>query len=140
MQSGTPASSRQGERTRVMKFTLDTTSSINLIRAYSADEVRIGEHSLRASCIVTADALITSWEPQSVEELELPQLQPIFDLRPELVLLGTGTRLRFAPAEIRAAFATRGIGVESMDLGAACRTFNVLVQEERRVAAALFLK
>ena len=123
-----------------MKFTLDTTSSINLIRAYSAAEVRIGEQTVRASCIVTADALLTNWQPQSVEELELPHLQPIFELRPELVLLGTGTRQRFASAEIRGAFGARGIGVESMDLGAACRTFNVLVQEERRVAAALFLK
>ena len=67
-------------------------------------------------------------------------LEPIFELRPELVLLGTGAQQRFAPADIRSAFATRSIGIEAMDLGAACRTFNILVQEERRVAAVLFLK
>jgi uncharacterized protein len=67
-------------------------------------------------------------------------LEPIFKLQPELVLLGTGARQRFAAAAIRAAFTARKIGLEAMDLGAACRTFNILVQEDRRVAAALFLR
>ena len=123
-----------------MKFTLDTTSSANLIRAYSADEIRVGEQTLHSSCIVTAAAVVANWEPQAISELLPRHLEAIFELHPELVLLGTGARQRFASAEIRSAFSARGIGVESMDLGAACRTFNVLVQEERRVAAALFLK
>ena len=64
----------------------------------------------------------------------------IFALAPELVLLGTGPTQQFASAQVRAAFAQRRVGIEVMQLGAACRTFNVLVQEERRVAAALFLR
>jgi uncharacterized protein len=123
-----------------MKFTLEASSSVNLVRAYSAEQIRIGEQVIRSSCIVAADALITDWPPATLDELAASYLESIFALRPELVLLGTGAKQRFAPAEIRAAFATRGIGIESMDLGAACRTFNILVQEERRVAAALFLK
>jgi uncharacterized protein len=123
-----------------MKFTLEGSSNVNVIRSYSAEEIRIGEHSIRSSCIVTADTLIASWPPATLEEVEANHLEPILELRPELVLFGTGQRLRFAPAAIRSAFAARGIGVESMDLGAACRTFNILVQEERRVAAVLFLK
>ena len=123
-----------------MKFTLENSSNVNVIRSYSSEELRIGEHSIRSSCIVMADALITNWPPATLEELQVPHLEPILELRPELVLIGTGARQRFAPADIRAAFAGRGIGIESMDLGAACRTFNILVQEERRVAAALFLK
>ena len=87
-----------------------------------------------------ADALILQWAPATVDDLQVSHLGPIFELRPELVLIGTGARQRFAPADICSAFAARGIGIESMDLGAACRTFNILVQEERRVAAALFLK
>ena len=58
---------------------------------------------------------------------------------PELVLLGTGQTQRFPPAAVRAVLATRGVGLEIMDLGAACRTFNILVQEERKGAAGLFL-
>jgi uncharacterized protein len=125
---------------RIMKFTLEGSSGVNVVRSYSAEEIRIGEHSIRSSCVVTADTLISNWPPATLDDLRINHLEPIFELRPELVLLGTGARLRFAPADIRAAFGARGIGVESMDLGAACRTFNILVQEERRVAAALFLK
>ncbi len=123
-----------------MKFTLENSSNVNVIRSYSSEELRIGEHSIRSSCIIMADALLAHWPPATLDELQVSHLEPIFELRPELVLLGTGARQRFAPAEIRTAFAARGIGIESMDLGAACRTFNILVQEERRVAAALFLR
>jgi uncharacterized protein len=123
-----------------MKFTLEASPNANLIRSYSAEEIRVGEHSIRSSCIIMADALITDWPPASLDDLTASHLEPILELRPELVLLGTGARQRFAPTAIRAAFVARSIGIESMDLGAACRTFNILVQEDRRVAAALFLK
>ena len=123
-----------------MKFTLEGSSNVNVIRSYSAEEIRIGERSIRSSCIVTAETLVADWPPGSVEEIEAPHLEVILELRPELVLFGTGARQRFAPAAIRSAFAARGIGTEAMDLGAACRTFNILVSEERRVAAVLFLK
>ena len=123
-----------------MKFTLENNPNLNFIRAYSPEELTIGEHSIRSSCIVMADQLIASWPPATLDELQVNHLEPIFELRPELVLLGTGARQRFAAAAIRAAFTARKIGLEAMDLGAACRTFNILVQEDRRVAAALFLK
>ena len=123
-----------------MKFTLENNANVNVIRSYSAQELRIGEHSIRSSCIVMADKLITHWPPATLDELQVNHLEPLFELRPELVLLGTGARQRFATREIRAAFTAQRIGLESMDLGAACRTFNILVQEDRRVAAALFLK
>jgi uncharacterized protein len=122
-----------------MKFTLEASSRFNLIRGYSPQEVRIGNQRLTASCIVTGDTLITEWEPASFADLKPEHLQAILALKPELVLLGTGPTQRFPPAAIRTAFTTGGVGLEVMDLGAACRTFNILVQEERRVAAALFL-
>jgi len=123
-----------------VKLTLDAGSPANLIRGYSGDEVRIGSHSVRGSCIVTADTLITSWEPQSFAELAAPHLEAILALGPELVILGTGPRQQFPPAEVRAWAGTRGVALEAMALGPACRTFNVLVQEQRRVAAGLFLR
>jgi uncharacterized protein len=121
-----------------MKLTLEASSQVNLIRAYSATEVRVGELTLSSSCIITADRVIADWEPRSLEELSTAHLEKLFALQPEVVLLGTGRAQRFAPSAIRAAFAERRVGLEAMDLGAACRTFNVLVQEDRRVAAALF--
>jgi uncharacterized protein len=122
-----------------MKFTLEASSRVNLIRAYSPTEIRVGEQSLRASCIVTADKVVSEWEPASYAELAPSHLEAILALKPELVLLGTGGVQRFPPAPIRAAFIAGGVALEVMDLGAACRTYNILVQEERRVAAALFL-
>ncbi len=122
-----------------MKLTLTASSKVNLIRSYSAAEVRIGELSLNASCIVTADTVVADWEPASLAELSPEHLKRVFALQPEVVVLGTGLVQRFAPPAVRAAFAERGVGLEAMDLGAACRTFNVLVQEDRRVAAMLFL-
>jgi uncharacterized protein len=123
-----------------MKFTLEGGAQPNLIRGYSASEIRIGERSVTRSCVVSAAQLITDWEPQNFDELAPEHLDVVLALEPELVLLGCGATQRFAPAAVRAALAQRGIGLESMQLGAACRTFNVLVQEERRVAAALFLR
>ena len=122
-----------------MKFTLESSSRVNLVRAYSRTELRIGEERVRSSCIVSADRLITDWPPARLEALSPEHLQRIFELKPEVVLLGTGERQRFPPADIRAAFAGRSIGLEVMDLGAACRTYNILVQEERHAVAALFL-
>jgi uncharacterized protein len=123
-----------------MKFTLESSSRVNLVRAYSRAELRIGGERVCSSCIVSADRLITDWPPARYEALLPEHLAAIFALQPEVVILGTGERQRFPGTEIRAAFATRGVGLEVMDLGAACRTYNVLVQEERHAVAALFLE
>src|SRR5947209_19818286 len=79
-----------------MKFTLEPTSRANLIRGYSATAIRIGEHRVQSSCVVTAERLITDWEPQSFAELRAVHLEPLLALSPELVLLGTGATYFFA--------------------------------------------
>jgi uncharacterized protein len=122
-----------------MKFTLDARSGVNLIRAYSASELRIGERTVVRSCIVTADTLITDWQPAAPDEMTVTELEPLFALTPQIVLAGSVEQGVVARFDVRAACASRGIALEMMDLGAACRTFNILVQEERRVAAVLFL-
>ena len=121
-----------------MRFTLESGTNVNTVRGYSPEALRIGEQTVHHSCIVTAEQLITAWTPARFDELEAAHLEEVFALEPEVVLIGTGPRQRFAPAPIRAAFSARAIGLEVMDLGAACRTFNILVHEDRRVAAALF--
>jgi len=116
----------------VMKFTLEAGAPANLIRGYSGTGILIGAEHVTGSCLVSAQQLFAELGPE--------HLEAIFALEPEVVLLGTGPVQRFPAPALRAAFAARGVGVEAMELGAACRTFNVLVQEERRVAAALFLR
>jgi uncharacterized protein len=66
-------------------------------------------------------------------------LEALLALRPQIVLWGASRSEQAPSMSVRAALAAQAIGLEAMDLGAACRTFNILVQEERRVAAALFL-
>lgn len=121
-----------------MKFTLDSRSDVNLIRGYGAGEVRIGDLVHHAPCIITAQQLVLDWRVSDVASLQVADLGAVFALKPEVVLLGTGARQIFPSREIRQAFAEQRVGLEVMDLGAACRTYNILVQEERRVAAVLF--
>jgi len=121
-----------------MKFTQQRPDGINLIRRYGADFITIGEQEIRASCIVSANSL-DPWAPRSVDELEPGHLAALFAMSPEVVVLSTGVKQQFPRASLRAEFATRKIGLEVMEIGAACRTYNVLVGEERRVLAAVLL-
>lgn len=122
-----------------MKFTQQKPDGINLIRRYGADFITIGEEDIRASCIVSAATLRRDWPPRFVEELAVEHFSALFDLGPEVVVLATGPTQKFPRAALRAEFATRKIGLEVMEIGAACRTYNVLVGEERKVLAAILL-
>ena len=97
----------------------------------------MSERVLNRSCIIAPDMVIPDWRPSDVSDLRESDLEVLLSTKPDLVLLGTGATHAFAPAPIRGALVKRGIALETMDLGAACRTFNILVQEERRVCAAL---
>jgi uncharacterized protein len=121
-----------------MKFTQQRAEGANLIRRYGADFIVVGEQEIRASCIVGVNTLMP-WAPRSVEELGVEHLPVLFDLAPEVVVLATGATQKFPRAALRAEFATRRIGIEVMEIGAAARTYNVLVGEERRVLAAILL-
>ncbi|HUR59951.1 MAG TPA: MTH938/NDUFAF3 family protein [Opitutaceae bacterium] len=122
-----------------MKFTQHTPPGLNLIRRYGVDVVTIGDEEIRKSCIVGGEVLIRDWPPRDVASLELVHLAPLFDFKPEVVVLSTGVRQRFPSAALRAEFAARKIGIEVMEIGAACRTYNVLISEERRALAAILL-
>ena len=91
------------------------------------------------SMVMTTNELLADWPPAKIEELTLVHLEPVLALKPEILLLGTGKRLVFPSAEIMSHINSLGIGVEVMDTGAACRTFNILSAEDRHVAAALFM-
>jgi uncharacterized protein len=83
--------------------------------------------------------LVRDWPPQRIEQATLADFRAIAALEPEIVLLGSGRGLRFPPAALLAPLYERGIGVEVMDTGAACRTYNILVTEGRIAAAALIM-
>jgi uncharacterized protein len=123
-----------------MKLTDDRIPGVNLVRSYSAGEVRVGDVVLRHSCLIKADELVRDWRPRSISELTLADLDPVLALDPEIVVLGSGSHQHFPDAQLLAALFSRGIGCEVMELGAACRTYNILVSEDRRVVAALLLQ
>lgn len=122
-----------------MRFAEDSNDARYLIRAYAAGRITVNEDALTRSLIVSAEQLIRDWEPQQFEELTAVHLQTVIELRPEILLLGTGARLRFPHPSLLAELHNHGIGIEVMDTAAACRTYNILVSEGRRVAAALLM-
>ena len=117
-----------------MRLLLDTDSTINIVRAYQRDEIVIGSQRLRSACIVSPSQLITDWAVDSLANMTLEQLAPVLALAPRILLLGAVDRARL-PGALRRDLESRGVAVESMELGAACRTYNVLAQERREVVA-----
>ena len=124
---------------RGMRFTQDSSSGALLIRAYGAGELRINDDTYRGTVLVSASSVLTLPEIGDVKDLAALDPSRILAQDPELVLLGTGPRQVFPPASFRSQFLSAGIGLEVMDTGAACRTFNVLVAEQRRAVALLML-
>jgi uncharacterized protein len=122
-----------------MRFDHERTIGPHLVRAYGPGMIRIGEHCVSRSVIVTAERLIENWRPTSMEDLQAADLEPILGLMPEVLLFGTGVRQRFPERSVLAALYSSRLGFEVMDTGAACRTYNVLVAEGRRAAAALII-
>jgi uncharacterized protein len=121
-----------------MKFHLQAPAT-NIIAALGADWIRIGETEYRQNLIVTPDAVATGWAPAGFVALTEEDFAALLAHRPELVLLGTGRAQRFPHPRLLQALSGARIGVEAMDTRAACRTFNILVAEDRRVVAALVL-
>jgi len=120
-----------------MELTLHQPEDHLYIRSVSADGFRIGDQVHRGPLIVSASELITPWNVDSIAALSEADLAPVFDMQPEIVLLGTGSLQQFPAPELLVCFYRRGIGVESMTTEAACRTFNVLMSERRNAVAAM---
>ena len=134
-----------------MQFSQDQDPSSYRIRAYQSGRIDIvvplthGPEAARSltlteSFIMTPNTLVRDWPPQHPDHLQQDHLEILLELRPEVVLLGTGERLIFPPQPLTATLMESGIGVEVMDTAAACRTYNILMHEGRNVAVALILK
>jgi len=122
-----------------MHFSPEDIASELTIRAYEDGVVTVGATRYQRSLILTRERLIPDWRPQRAEELSPEDFDLLRAAQPEIVLLGTGAALRFPPPALTAPLLQAGIGVEIMDTAAACRTYNILLAEQRDVAAALLL-
>ncbi len=119
-----------------MKLHEAKTAGSNLFTAYGAGYVEINGARHSGSLIVTADS-IQPWAPATFETLAEEHFAALLSLQPEVVIFGSGQRLRFPHPRLTAALANAGIGVEVMDSNAACRTYNILLAEDRQVIAVL---
>jgi uncharacterized protein len=122
-----------------MRFTLDSHPSANLVTHVGPDGLRVRELRVTRSVILSATEMVLDWPVTDPGALTLQSLAPALELNPEILVLGTGPQAHFPEGSLFAALAGRGIGMEVMNTAAACRTYNILVNDERPVVAALIL-
>jgi len=122
-----------------MKFAQDSQDEGYVITAYDDNSVSINGKPFSQSLIVSTTQLNDDWNLTSIESLQTSHIEQILTLKPELIIIGTGARLIFPSVEAYAAIIQQGIGVDFMDTGAACRTYNILMSEGRDVVAGLVL-
>ena len=121
-----------------MKLQLEAPGALR-VHGWRPGELRIGQDKWRQSVLLSSREVIP-WPLGDDEPITLDSLAPLIDEKPDVILLGTGERQRFPPHDLGMALLNRRIGLEVMDTGAACRTYNVLASEGRAVAAALRIR
>jgi len=122
-----------------MKLNLDPAATAQFVRAYGPEGILVGERWYRSSLVVAATGVRENWPPKSVESLTNAHVAGLIELRPQVLLLGSGMRQRFPSREVLAPLYEARIGFEVMDTAAACRSYNLLLAEGREVVAALIL-
>ncbi len=123
-----------------MKFTRDSANALT-VRRVDRGSVRIGEQDFRESIALGADGTVHQFTDRRLNAADITEsdLSTLLETTPEIILIGTGWTAARPPSALTFAMARRQVGLEVMDTPAACRTFNVLVAEGRRVAALILL-
>jgi uncharacterized protein len=121
-----------------LKFHLSTAEG-NVFTGHGDGFVRLGIVEYRENIVVTPEKIITGWAPGGFDALAAEDFTTLAELAPEVVLLGTGAAIRFPHPRLTTALTDARIGLEVMDTPAACRTFNILSAEGRKVVAAILI-
>ncbi|HEX2830118.1 MAG TPA: Mth938-like domain-containing protein [Burkholderiales bacterium] len=122
-----------------MKLHLTKAAGRNLFTGYGDGYVSVNDQRYTRPVIVAPEGEVEPWNPQSFEALTADDFDVLTARSPELVLLGTGSALRFPKPDVIRPLVTAGVGFEAMDTRAACRTYNILMAEGRQVIAAIFV-
>jgi len=122
-----------------MKFAQDSQDEGYVITAYDDTTVSINGKAFEDSLIITRTELHEQWSIDDINSLQTVHIEQILQLRPELIIIGTGKKLIFPAAAKYATIIQHGIGVDFMDTQSACRTYNILMSEGRNVVAGLIL-
>jgi len=121
-----------------VRLVLDADPQILTVRAYTPGEIDVAGQKLRSPFILSASSLITDWAVRSAAELDLAALEPLLALRPDVIVIGADGERIPVTGPWRREVEARNVSIEVMNLGAACRTYNVLANERRAVVAGLF--
>jgi len=123
-----------------MKFSQDRSDSGYVITAYDDNGILVNGKSFEKSFIISAEDFQENWSIASIAELNNHHIQQLLDIQPELIILGTGKKLTFPPVEVYASVVKQNMGIEFMDTNAACRTYNILMGEGRKVVAGIIFE
>ncbi|MGD9832195.1 MAG: Mth938-like domain-containing protein [Piscinibacter sp.] len=123
-----------------MKMQADRPEGSNAITRHAPEGVIVAGVEHRSSVLVPWKGEVLPWAVTGFEALDESSFEPLLALSPELVIFGSGSRLRFPHPALLKALMARRIGFETMDTPAACRTYNVLLAEGRAVVAALIFE
>jgi uncharacterized protein len=122
-----------------MKFQPDSLPGTNVLTRVEPARVWVGASAYAHSVIVPWQGEVARWSPARFEDLQPEHFAALTGHGAAVVIFGSGARLRFAPPALLRALIEAGVGVETMDTAAACRTYNVLAAEGRAVLAALLM-
>ena len=120
-----------------MKLHLSKLGDTKLFTAHGTDYVMVNNERYTGSIVVAADQVRLDWTVANFDELNEVNFAYLAALKPDVLLLGTGAKQRFPHPRLFRALTEAGIGLECMDTPAACRTYNILVAEDRKVIAAI---
>ena len=123
-----------------MKLQSDPHSGANTITGYGDGYVEINQTPYAHAVLLSSDGAISAWPAQSFDSLEASHFTQMVELKPELILIGTGSKQRFPKPELLKSLILANIGFEIMDSQAACRTYNILMGEGRQVLLALIVE
>ena len=121
-----------------MKFSASQFSG-NMINQWSPDQIMVNHQSYQQHMIIAPNYLNADWRVESFAQLDIANLTPFFELKPDIIILGSGEKQSFPPQSLFMAILKKGIGLEVMSSAAACRTYNVLASEGRHVIAGIML-
>ena len=123
-----------------MKIELDQLPGELRITAYTANTITVAGNTYTDNIIIGNDSIIENCLPQTIQQLTIEHLDSVLLMQPEIVLFGTGDRISHPADTVIQALFENNIGMEIMDTGAACRSFNFLLGESRKIAGLMFIQ
>ena len=122
-----------------MKFQLENPDDGYVIESYGKGQIVVNEHIFTSSLVIGPEKNLREWAPKGIPDLVVEHFEGLLEHDPEIIIFGSGEKQHFPAPDLLRPLIRRGVALEAMNTAAACRTYNILVSENRRVIAALLL-